>query len=107
MRTEINSTQIESYRARGYLVIEDFLDRDELESWRAITDDAVAKRLRERDGFTNQTNTDDYYANVFTQCVRLADTHEAMARLMMNPELGRIAATLAGVDGIRNWHDQA
>src|SRR5689334_10352366 len=107
MRTLFSETQIDSYRENGFVAIEHFLDDDELQKWRDVTEDAVVKRLRDRSGFTNQTNPEDYYAKVFTQCVRLADTHEGVAKLMINPELGRVAATLAGVDGIRIWHDQA
>jgi len=107
MRSEITHEQVRAYQANGFLAIEDFLDASELETWRAVTNEAVAQRLRERSGHTNQTNPDDYYAQVFTQCVRLADTHEGMAALMLDQRLGQAAATLAGVEGIRIWHDQA
>ena len=30
-----------------------------------------------------------------------------MRKLMLNPALGKMAATLAGVEGMRIWHDQA
>jgi ectoine hydroxylase-related dioxygenase (phytanoyl-CoA dioxygenase family) len=56
---------------------------------------------------TNQVDPDNYYAQVFTQCLKLADTHPGMRELMLDPRLGRIASTLAGVEGIRIWHDQA
>ena len=48
-----------------------------------------------------------YYAQVFTQCIKLADTHEGMRELMFDARLGEVAGTLAGVNGIRIWHDQA
>ena len=107
MKTRLTKKQIESYRTNGFLVIEDFLNARELTKWRAITDDAVRQRLIERNGLTNQSNPDAYYAQVFTQCVRLADTHAGMAELMMDERLGEIAGRLAGVSGIRIWHDQA
>ena len=44
---------------------------------------------------------------MFTQCLKLADSHPGMREIMLDPRLGKIAATLAGVDGIRIWHDQA
>lgn len=107
MRDTLRAEQIAFYRENGYLVIENFLDDDELAHWRGVTDDAVAQRLRERSGFTNQGDPDSYYAQVFTQCIKLADTHEGMRALMFDERLGRLAATLAGVDGVRIWHDQA
>lgn len=107
MKYQITKEQVETYRENGYIVIEDFLDPVELERWRVITEDAVHQRLVERNGRTNQDNPEDYYSQVFVQCIRLADTHQGMAELMMDARLGEAAATLAAVDGIRIWHDQA
>lgn len=107
MRYQITQEQQSFYRDNGYIVIEDFLDGKELEIWRDVTEDAVQQRLRERNGLTNQDDPDAYYSQVFLQAVRLADTHEGMARLMLDERLGEAAGTLAGVDGIRIWHDQA
>ena len=108
MRDELTDKQIESYRENGFIVIEDSLDADELHEWRRCTDEAVAERLGSSiDFLTNQMQPDAFYARVFTQCLRLADTHTAMHELIFNPRIGRMAATLAGVAGIRIWHDQA
>lgn len=106
MRSELTTSEIESYRKQGFLVIRDFLTPNELENWRQVTDDAVRLRLQ---GTTlnNQGEPDAFYAQVFTQCLRLADIHPGMAELMFDERLGQLAGTLAGVDGIRIWHDQA
>ncbi len=112
MKTNITAEQAEQYQRDGFIAIEGFLDADELQTWRAVTDEAVQQRLARSSGdwmkdLTNQGDPDNYYAQVFTQCVRLADTHEGVAKLMLDSRLGQAAATLAGVDGIRIWHDQA
>lgn len=107
MKNELNDEQIASYRNNGFLVIENFLDADELAHWRSTTDDAVRERLQTRSGITNQHDPDSYYAQVFTQCVKLAETHSGMHDIMHDARLGEMAASLAGVDGIRIWHDQA
>ncbi len=117
MNTHVTSEQIFFYRANGFLVLEDFLTPDELLHWQITTQRAVDERLglrREENhapaatrSLTNQENPDAYYASVFTQCLKLADTHEGMRSLMLDPRLGELAATLEGVDGIRIWHDQA
>ncbi|HET6384288.1 MAG TPA: phytanoyl-CoA dioxygenase family protein [Armatimonadota bacterium] len=106
MRDELSEAQVESYQKNGFLLVESFLDREEMEEWRRCTEEAVAERLKSV-GLHNQSNPDDYYAKVFTQCLRLVNTHEGMRRLLFDPRLGKMAATLAGVDGIRIWHDQA
>src|SRR6266496_1210832 len=93
------------YRNDGFVVIPDFLDAGELGRWRRATDDAVRDRLESTAPGADEQNT--YYARVFTQCQRLADTHVEMASLILDPRLGGAAAALAGLAGIRVWHDQA
>ncbi len=107
MKNELTTRQIEQYRAQGYIVIEGFLNADELEHWRKVTEEAVQLRINDTTILSNQHDPDSYYAKVFTQCLRLADIHPGMRELMFDERLGRMAGTLAGVDGIRIWHDQA
>ncbi len=110
MKDQLTQEQIDSYNENGFLVIENWLDVDELAQWRAATDEAVEQRLGKGGGFgnlNNQGDPDNYYARVFTQCIKLADTHAGMHEIMYDPRLGKMAATLAGVDGVRIWHDQA
>ena len=108
MRDELTDQQIKFYRENGYIIVENFLDRDELAEWRQCTDQAVAERLGNSiDFLTNQMNPEAFYAQVFTQCLRLADTHEGMRKLIHDPRIGRMGAMLAGIEGIRIWHDQA
>jgi ectoine hydroxylase-related dioxygenase (phytanoyl-CoA dioxygenase family) len=94
--------QVEAYRRDGFVLVEDFLDADELERWRIVTADAVAERQA-----VAAPVGDAYYQRIFAQLQRLADTYEPMAELILDERLGEIAATLAGVDGLRVWHDQA
>ena len=113
MNDHINQQQIDFYQDNGFIVIEGFLDSGELAHWRETTQEAVDQRLAAsagqgfNQGLSNQDNPDAYYAQVFTQCLKLAETHPGMHELMYDPRLGKMAATLAEVDGIRIWHDQA
>lgn len=113
MRWKLDQDQVQSYRSNGFLVIEDFLDADELADWSHNTDEAVAQRLGmsfEKDKgvwLSNQEDPDSFYAQVFVQCLKLLETHEGMRRLLLDERLGALAGELAGVDGIRIWHDQA
>ena len=100
MRADLTEAQIASYRENGFLVVEGFLDAAELDEWRHCTDVSVEQRLGDTK-LHNQRDPDAYYARVFTQCLRLADTHPGMRRLLFDPSLGEMAATLAGVDGIQ------
>lgn len=107
MQNELTERQIDFFQGNGFLVIENFLDAAELERWRVWTQEAVDERLAARGSLSNQSDPDAYYAQVFTQCLKLADTHAGMRELMLDPRLGEMAARLAGVKGIRIWHDQA
>lgn len=112
MRYQMSPEQIESYQANGFLIVENFLDADELANWRHCTDEAVQQRISPdgaSKGFTNvaKDGDDNFYAQVFLQCLKLADSHAGMRQIMHDPKLGEAAGTLAGVDGVRIWHDQA
>jgi phytanoyl-CoA hydroxylase len=109
MRSTISDDQIETYQGNGFLVIDDFLDPEELADWRTQVAEAVDQRMQSANRELSNSTDDDsnYYAQVFLQCLKLADTHPGVRRLMLDSRLGEMMATLAGVNGLRIWHDQA
>ena len=107
MKQDSEPQQIASYQDNGYVVIENFLDSHELETWRQVTEAAVALSVAQSPNADGLSEEEKYYNRVFTQCMRLMDIHPGMHELMMDETLGRWAGTLAQVDGIRIWHDQA
>jgi phytanoyl-CoA hydroxylase len=107
MRTELSPQQIQSYSDNGFVVIEDFLDTDELADWRHCVDEAVEARQNRKVPGGEMEAGDSYYDQVFTQRLNLWVDHPGMRRLMLDQRLGRMATELADVDGIRIWHDQA
>jgi len=108
MKTEVTQEQIDSYQKNGFVVIDEFLTPQELEMWREAVDEAVNNRGQQRIlGRTEALSEDDYYTNVFVQRVNLWQDNEKVRKLMIDARLGKLAADLAGVEGIRIWHDQA
>ncbi len=113
MQDTLSAEQIAFYRENGFIAIENFLSSEELARWQRVTDEAVALRLSGgKEGnishtLNNQADPDAFYANVFTQCLKLIEVHPEMRELICDARLGKIAATLAGIDGVRIWHDQA
>jgi ectoine hydroxylase-related dioxygenase (phytanoyl-CoA dioxygenase family) len=115
MNTTISPSQIDFYQQNGYLLIEDFLNVTELEIWR----EAISSAMNERDGQkipgrtgkigeSDGINKDaEYYNKVFDQMINLWQTNTRVEKIMLDENIGRMAAQLAGVDGIRIWHDQA
>lgn len=115
MKNQLNNEQIQFYQNNGFIVIEDFLSPEELEHWRKAVTTAVEERggikipgkdikTGEADGINDDA---DYFAKVFDQLLNLWQTNEEVKKLMLDQRIGKMAAQLAGVDGIRIWHDQA
>jgi ectoine hydroxylase-related dioxygenase (phytanoyl-CoA dioxygenase family) len=115
MNTSVTPEQVASYRDNGFLVIENFLDPEELAFWRSAVDEAVLERNGVKIPGTNIRSEDedgsntemDYFANVFDQLLNLWQTNDKVRKLMLDNRLGKLASTLAGVNGVRIWHDQA
>jgi phytanoyl-CoA hydroxylase len=115
MNTSITSSQVQFYQDNGYIIMEDFLDAAELETWRSAVTEAIAGRKGQKiPGREGKTGEDDginkdteYQSKVFDQLINLWQTNDKVKELMFNPKIGEMAAKLAGVDGIRIWHDQA
>ena len=115
MKYQLSNDQIQSYQSNGFIVIEDFLSPDELEHWRECVTTAIKERggikipgkqikIGEADGINEDA---DYYSKVFDQLLNLWQTSSQVKELMVDQRIGNMAAQLAGVDGIRIWHDQA
>jgi phytanoyl-CoA hydroxylase len=113
MKTDLTPHDIARYRQDGFLVIEDFLSPVELEAWRIALEQAVAKRngnkMPDRKEVYGKGDDADksYYDNVFDQLLNLWQDNEKMKAIMLDDRIGKMAAQLADVDGIRIWHDQA
>lgn len=107
MKTDLTPDQIAHYRERGYVVIDGFLSEEELALWRSRIDAAVSARQDRKLANRDWRAGDSYYDKVFTQRINLWMDHEGVRGLMLDRRIGKMAAELAGVDGIRIWHDQA
>ena len=115
MLTEVTQEQRKRYAEQGFLVVPRFLDEEELREWRAAVDHAVAERGEQRLSFAPEATASrpgsaeaqEYYDRVFTQRNNLWQTDEHTRRLLLRPDLGKYVADLAGLDGVRIWHDQA
>ncbi len=110
INTDLSQEQIDSYRENGFIVLHDFLSPEELEIWRDAVDEAVEARGRTKLVGRDEEHLwkeDDYYDRVFVQRINLWMDNHKMRQLMLDPRIGKLACDLAGVDGIRIWHDQA
>lgn len=114
MKSQLTPEHVKAYRKEGFVIVEDFLDTDELDRWRRIVGHAVEKRNGRK--FRDESVTANldpggeeasFYSGVFDQLVNLWQTDDDVRDLILDPRIGQMAAELAGVDGVRVWHDQA
>ena len=114
MKNNLTEEQITTYRKEGYLIIEDFLDPHELEDWRTKVSEAVQSRTdnpmpsdkdysEESDAIKGKKEIKGY----FQQRMQLWMDNEPFRELMFDPRIGKMAADLEGIDGVRIWQDQA
>ncbi|MBT5876726.1 MAG: phytanoyl-CoA dioxygenase family protein, partial [Candidatus Latescibacteria bacterium] len=108
MNHSLSDQQINGYRQDGFLLVEDFLNESELAVWRESIDEAMNKREGRRLPF-DESDPGKKAGNehVFTQRINLWMDHPGVKKLMIDERIGKMAARLEGVDGIRVWHDQA
>ena len=112
MKTVVTSQQIETYQREGWLIIEDFLHPDELQDMCSAVGEAVTQMGTDRitdGGKSNKAlakGVNPYYNRVFLQRVNLWKINHTIKKYFLNPKLGEMLCKLAGVDGIRVWHDQ-
>jgi ectoine hydroxylase-related dioxygenase (phytanoyl-CoA dioxygenase family) len=62
------------------------------------------RKISDQDREANDKDT--YYGRVFTQRLNLWKINPTVKSFMLSPELGKMAARLAGVSQLRVWHDQ-
>jgi ectoine hydroxylase-related dioxygenase (phytanoyl-CoA dioxygenase family) len=94
---------IQSFRSEGFVILRGVFTRDEVEAYRveikkvtfAINDEK--RKLQERDA----------YGKAFLQTLNLRVHSPAVMKLVASPRIGKIAADLMGVDGVRIFHEQS
>ncbi|MFZ4771933.1 MAG: phytanoyl-CoA dioxygenase family protein, partial [Ferruginibacter sp.] len=115
MQSILTQKQIESYRENGFLLVENFLNEEELSFWRNAVTDAMQQRngrkfsnsdskVGEDDGINEDS---EYFGKVFDQMLNLWQTNEDVKKIMLDERIGKMVADLAGWEGTRIWHDQA
>ena len=108
MKTILTDAQIKQYQNDGFIHIPGFLDPAEVAELKgAVVETARSMGKKKVAGEGNDMEEDEsYYSKVFTQRLNLWRINDTIKSYMLSPELGKMAARLAGVEGVRVWHDQ-
>lgn len=107
MKDNVTQQEAEQYQRDGFIVFDNFLSPAELEVWRKEVDEAVAAREEYRLPGKWDSKNDSDTKKILLQRINLWMDHPGVRKLMLDERLGRMAADLANVDGMRIWHDQA
>lgn len=109
MRTQLDDTTIRRYQQDGFVHIPGFLDQGEVAELRQAVLAAVESMGRRKvaDSELTDESGDSYYDRVFTQRLNLWRISPVVKSYMLRPALGELLCRLAGVAGMRVWHDQA
>jgi ectoine hydroxylase-related dioxygenase (phytanoyl-CoA dioxygenase family) len=120
MRVDVSADEVAAYREVGFLVIDDFLAPDDLDAWREAVGEACQERgwrrfaapnlfVPDQEALTEEEREAPTYNSdaSLTQRLNLWQTNEKVRRLMLDEQLGKLVADLAGVDGVRIYEDRA
>jgi ectoine hydroxylase-related dioxygenase (phytanoyl-CoA dioxygenase family) len=91
------------YRAHGHALIPGLASADEVAAYRPAIEEAARIHNRESRPLTER----ETYGQAFLQTTNLWQVDPVVARFVLAPRFGRVAAELMGVDGVRLYHDQA
>jgi phytanoyl-CoA hydroxylase len=106
MNTDITQEQIEAYQAEGCLVLPDFLTPGELQELRAAVTSGVehmgTRKIADQDHRVDPTTEQ---TRPFLQRLNLWKINGTIAKLLLDPDLGRMLCRLADVEGLRLYLD--
>ncbi|MCL6633589.1 MAG: phytanoyl-CoA dioxygenase family protein [Alicyclobacillus herbarius] len=104
MEELLTQEHVDFYQANGFVQVNGVLSSDELEELRGYLDEVM------QDASSKSVQTDvagGLYYRVLNQRVNTWRDHGGMAKYSFHPRFATMARRLAGVDGIRFFHDHA
>jgi ectoine hydroxylase-related dioxygenase (phytanoyl-CoA dioxygenase family) len=99
----LTDAQIGQFREQGFVILRGVLTADEVEAYRVEIKKATAELNQEKRKLEDR----DAYGKAFLQTMNLRLINEGVMKLIASRRLGKIAADLMGVDGVRVYHDQS
>ncbi|MCA9743203.1 MAG: phytanoyl-CoA dioxygenase family protein [Deferribacteres bacterium] len=108
MNTNVTQEQIDAYQRDGYVILPDFLSEVEVDEILAAVEESVAQMGKQKvaGGNKDLVEGESYYDRVFLQRLNLWKLNDTIKKYFLGPKMGEMLCKLAGIDGIRVWHDQ-
>lgn len=99
----LTKDQIERYRDQGFIKLKDVLSREVLDHYGS----EVSRMVHQLNKNPKPLHERDTYSKAFIQIGNLWRQSQTVKEIAFSKRLGRIAAELMGVGGVRMYHDQA
>ncbi len=99
----LTEEQINFYDNNRYIKLKDVLDAETLEYYNAL----ISKKVDELNQQDIPVDKRDTYGKAFLQLFNLWTKNLAIKELILSKRIGKIAADLMQVEGVRLYHDQA
>lgn len=99
----LSSEQVQHYRTQGFVKLKGVLSAEEIAHYEKV----ITGKVLELNRLTKPMSQRTTYEKAFLQIMNLWRQSAAVAELVFDKRLARIAAELMGVDGVRLYHDQA
>jgi ectoine hydroxylase-related dioxygenase (phytanoyl-CoA dioxygenase family) len=99
----LTTEQIASYRARGFIKLKEVLSPATLAHYERAISSEVNRWNRQSKPMSERTT----YEKAFLQITNIWENDPQSKQFVFSKRLGRIAAELMGVGGVRLYHDQA
>lgn len=109
MNTQVTPEQVAAYQRDGCLILPNFLSQTEVKEIIAAVEESVAQMGKQKvagEGNKDLVEGETYYDRVFLQRLNLWKINPTIKKYFLDPSLGEMLCKLAGIDGIRVWHDQ-
>lgn len=100
---ELTAAQISSYHENGFVKLKGVLSSEEISYY----GDAISKQVAELSKDKLALDVRDTYGKAFLQLMNLWTINDVVKEFIFKERIGKIAADLMQVDGVRMYHDQA
>ncbi len=100
---ELSDKQIQSFKTNGFIKLQDVLSADVLDHYGM----EITHKVLELNALNIPMNERDTYQKAFLQVTNLWRQSELVKEFVFSKRLGKIAADLLEVNGVRMYHDQA
>lgn len=102
-RYAVPADRVKAFRTNGHTLLEGVLSPEEVDTYRAVINDAAYRRNTEKRKLEDR----DTYGKAFLQIMNLWEADEQVRRFTLAQRFAGIAAELLGVANVRLYHDQA